>query len=109
MKIDIKIESFELKTSKQGKPYKIYKTDQGMMSCFEKSVIAELEANVGKLISVDMQERQNFKNIVAFYGCTVVEQKIVIAPVPVLQLMAIANGDKAKTMELIALYRELTK
>lgn len=76
MKTNLKIESIEEKTSKAGRLYKSFKTTEGTMTCFEVAVVKVLEANLGKLITCEVEERNGFKNITAFKGLAVSEEKI---------------------------------
>jgi len=82
MKTNLKIESIEDKTSKAGRAYKAFHTSEGIMTCFEKKIVAKLEASVGKLIECEVEERNGFKNITGFTGETVTSEKIQDAPKP---------------------------
>lgn len=66
MRTTLKIEGIEQKTSKQGREYKSIRTTQGNMSCFENNVLIDLVKNVGNFVSVDVEERNGFKNITGF-------------------------------------------
>jgi len=67
MKTTLKLESAEQKTSKGGRPYITFKTSMGVMSCFESIALKELMKNLGNEISVEVEERNGFKNLTKFY------------------------------------------
>lgn len=69
-KTNLAITEHEDKTSKNGKDYTRFKTNQGWMSCFETDVIKTLKENEGKIISVEVAESEqngkSYKNIRGF-------------------------------------------
>ena len=70
MKQKILIKSIENVRSKAGKPYWKVETDDGMMTCFEASMVEDLEAgfNSGGYTFIDMVENdKGFKNIRGVY------------------------------------------
>ena len=67
MKKDLQIQGVETKTSKNGRKYQSYQTSEGKMSCFEDNVVNKLNPSVGLWVSVEVEERNGFKNITAFY------------------------------------------
>lgn len=83
MKKDIQIQGLELKTSKAGKEYHSYQTNEGKMSCFEDKVNDKLKQHIGKYVNCNVEERNNFKNITEFYHAEESQPQVqtqVIAP-----------------------------
>ena len=68
MKTTIQIKEIAQKTGKTGKAYTSLKTDQNGMSCFDAKVSEELQKYLGKSVIVEVIEKNNFKNITAFYS-----------------------------------------
>jgi len=68
MKTNLKIESMANKVSAKGRPYKSFTTNEGIMSCFDLKALPQLEANIGKIVEVEVEERNGFKNITGFYA-----------------------------------------
>lgn len=66
----IKIEDFEDKKTTAGKPYTRFKTSEGWMSCFDGISIESLKKECGKIVDVDLKEKDGFKNIKKFLGST---------------------------------------
>jgi len=58
--------SVETKTMKSGKPYKVYKANDGVYSCFEEKVFQELDKNINNLILVDILDKGAYKNVKGF-------------------------------------------
>lgn len=118
MRTTLKIESIEDKQSAKGRPYKLFKTTEGPMTCFELDVVSKLVTNVGKLIEVEVIENRGFKNIKQFYGDSVKVEKIDVPKpleVPVLALMQLVipfiqpATYEAECKKMVALYKELIK
>lgn len=104
-KQNINVLDVEDKTDKQGKPYLRIKTDKGWMSCFKQPAINKLKENKHKIVSVDIKEVGNFKNIDAFYGLgdqqAQDEQEIVIEkPYEAKNTTSTDRVDRAKALEI---------
>jgi hypothetical protein len=68
MKTILEINKIETKVSKAGKPYNVYKTTAGSMCCFDAVTISVLGQYMEKPISVEVEEKNGFKNITKFYS-----------------------------------------
>ena len=68
MKTTIKLEGVEEKQAKTGRKYHSYKTNQGIMNCFEKVITDKLNENIQKEVEIEFEERNGFKNITKFLG-----------------------------------------
>lgn len=70
VKTNLAITEHEDKTSKNGKDYTRFKTNNGWMSCFEEDVIKKIKENEGKIVCVETAESeqngQTYKNIRGF-------------------------------------------
>ena len=68
-KENLDVIEWEAKVTKDGsKNYFRFRTDQGWMSCFDKTVIEELRKYIGKTVSCEVSESLDgqFRNIVGF-------------------------------------------
>jgi len=63
METTITIQGIEQKTSQAGKVYHSITTEQGVMSCFEKSISDVLLTKIGQQVGVEIKESNGFKNI----------------------------------------------
>jgi len=68
-KENIEILDFEDKKTQGGKSYTRFKTSQGWMSCFDAKSINDLKKKVNQgMVTVDLTESGEFKNIKKFLG-----------------------------------------
>ena len=63
MKKNLEIQDFEAKVKKDGVPYTRFKTNEGWMSCFDSVACDALKQLHKKVASVEVVEKDNFKNI----------------------------------------------
>lgn len=68
MKTNLLIKSITEKTSKTGRRFHSIESDNGNISCFEPSIVENLQKNLGKVVSVEVEETNGFKNLRKFYG-----------------------------------------
>jgi hypothetical protein len=68
MKTNLLIKSITEKTSKTGRRFHSVESDTGNISCFEPAIIENLQKNLGKVVSVEVEETNGFKNLRKFYG-----------------------------------------
>lgn len=66
MEKEIKINKVEYRTSKKGVNYMVAETSDGNFSIFEEDVMAKMKENVNHLVSVEVAEKNGFRNIRAF-------------------------------------------
>jgi len=66
MKTTITIESYEIKQTKTNKPMRKYKTDIGVINCFDEKLFDKFDDNLGVPLLVEYEENGNFKNLVKF-------------------------------------------
>lgn len=64
------------KTTKGGKSYARYKTEDGWLSCFNAKAIEELNKCLDKNVSVEVAESGEYMNITKFYGVENDEVKV---------------------------------
>ena len=65
MKQTLKINNIVHKVGKNNNPYQIYETEAGNFSCFKDEANKALEGTIGQIVTVDITERNGFKNIVS--------------------------------------------
>ena len=68
MKTNIEIKSFEEKKKKDGSNYLRVETSSGWASVFDNELAETIKNSVGKVLSVELTEKGNFKNITKLYG-----------------------------------------
>ena len=93
MKKSLKIEDFEDKTSKAGKPYTRFQTSEGWMSAFEADTISAIKQLNGKVVSVEVAESGEFKNIRKCYGVVAGQEAEVVRIAP-----AVSKPNNSTTM-----------
>lgn len=62
------LKGVEERTSKQGRKYFSFTTDDGAATCFENSIVDELKKRIGKRVRLEIAEKNGFKNIRKFLG-----------------------------------------
>ena len=67
-KQEIKIINFGDKQGKN-KNFTWFKTDKGIMNCFDTNIIEDLKKIEGRTASVEVEENNGYKNITKFNGC----------------------------------------
>ena len=61
----LKINNIVHKVGKNNNPYMIYETGAGNFSCFKDEANEALKGSTGQIVTVEITERNGFKNIVA--------------------------------------------
>lgn len=68
MQIELRIDSIEDREAKNGRKYKLLKTSEGAISCFENKIIEQLKDKAGKTIRAEIEESNGFKNFRKYLG-----------------------------------------
>lgn len=63
METQIQIKGITQKVTKTGKEFYIAQTDKGDMSVWDEDQVKMIQANIGKTLSVNVEEKDGFKNI----------------------------------------------
>ena len=63
METQIQIKGISEKTTKTGKTFYIAQTDKGDMSVWDEDQIKLIQANIGKTLTLNVEEKDGFKNI----------------------------------------------
>jgi len=74
----VTLKSIETKTTKSGSPMWTATTSAGRMSVFDKAMADSLFMMVNKDIKIDVETKNNFRNIVGFIG----ESSVAPMPIP---------------------------
>ena len=75
MKQNLTIISHEDKTSKNGKDYCRFKTNIGWTSVFDAELIKDIKKAEGSTLECEIQEKDDYKNIIKVYGVVASEDE----------------------------------
>jgi hypothetical protein len=76
MRTNIHVESITEKKAKNGMSFVTMQTNVGAVNCFDTAIVAAIRANIANDLIVEIDERNNYKNVTQFIGTATPTEKV---------------------------------